>query len=247
MRMIRKMLSQMLLICFGLLVWSGVYALINLDTERALPWHFPLGCLLVGVLGALTQLAFHSRRALTAGELRARTAVHFLCLVGILTAAGWLSGWFASFPEYLLSVLVFCIVYGAAWLGQTITLWVEARRINKALDRMHTMEQEDRQHLHQQEDRQHLRQQGDRQSLRRAEDKLPLSKPDGGNPEYQANEGDSSYLSEDGHPAYRLDNTHTLFLSEDENLLDQADEESDDPLADKDMSKADRTSSVDSV
>ena len=140
MRMLRKMVNQMVWICFGLLVWSGVFGILNHETGKTLPWHFPLTFLLVGLLGALAQLLFLSRRDLTAYELRTRTALHILVLIGILCVGGWLFGWYATVWDNLIAILVFLIVYALSWLGQIISLWRDERRINAALKDFHERE-----------------------------------------------------------------------------------------------------------
>lgn len=140
MRMLRKMLNQMVWICFGLLVWSGVYGIINHDAGKTLPWHFPLTFLLVGFLGGLSQLLFFSRRDLSAHELRTRTALHILVLIGILCVVGWLFGWYATVWDNLIAILVFLLVYALSWLGQLLSLWRDERRINAALTELHERE-----------------------------------------------------------------------------------------------------------
>lgn len=140
MRMLRKMLSQMVWICFGLLVWSGVFGILNHDAGITLPWHFPLTFLLVGFLGALAQLLFFSRRDLTAYELRTRTALHILVLIGILCVVGWVFGWYSTVWDNLIAILVFLLVYALSWLSQILSLWRDERRINAALDSLHERE-----------------------------------------------------------------------------------------------------------
>ena len=141
MGMLRKMFNQMLLICFGLLLWSGIYGILNhSETSRTLPWHFPLTCLLVGVLGALTQLIFFSRRDLSASELRTRTVLHVLVMIIILSTAGWLAGWYANIIENLLAILVFLIVYLFSWFSAMFSLWRDEKRINGALKKLHARE-----------------------------------------------------------------------------------------------------------
>ena len=69
-------------------------------------------------------------------NLLAATALHFVCCLGIASAAGWFCGYAQSFPALLWSILpVFLGIYALVYLSVFFSMKREAEKINKSLEK----------------------------------------------------------------------------------------------------------------
>ena len=129
--------NQTLMISTGILFGLGIQALIRYltgdGTEIRMPWYIPLSIVFTGLLCALASLFLIEDEGTDVTHEKGRIVLHFISLLIVVSACGWLFGWYVNFMEFAVIVLMYVLIYGFVWAG---SLWMaksDEKKINEAI------------------------------------------------------------------------------------------------------------------
>ena len=97
-------------------------------------WYTPLAIILVGFLCAVPTVLLSNAMEAGAKKTGLRIALHFLCVLAILSACGALLKWYDGLADYAAIFLMYLLIYAFVWLS---SLWIgkaDEKKINKVLE-----------------------------------------------------------------------------------------------------------------
>lgn len=134
MEKLRLITIQSFMISFFMLVLIGVEFLVDhLQGEDSfLPWYIPLSIIIVSILTAVPTLIFYKD-----GEwirTTPRLIIHGISCYLIVMLAGFIFKWYTSFKYFLITSIIFIVIYVLVWVSSAILVKAEVKKINAVLE-----------------------------------------------------------------------------------------------------------------
>lgn len=120
-------------ILFGLGVQTSQYYMMGNVAIIEWPWYIPFSIILTGFLCSVPSLLFIEDEKVSSKHMKIRIALHFICLLGVVSLCGYLFHWYNSLSNYIPIVIMYVLIYCFVWLA---TLWMtksDENKINEAI------------------------------------------------------------------------------------------------------------------
>ncbi len=117
-----------------MLVLIGVEFLVDhLQGEDSfLPWYIPLSIIIVSILTAVPTLIFYKdRESITTTP---SLIIHGISCYLIVMLAGYIFKWYTSFKYFLITSVIFIVIYVLVWVSSAILVKAEVKKINAVLE-----------------------------------------------------------------------------------------------------------------
>lgn len=133
-KLIPIILNQTVLISFFMLLIIGVEGIMEYLAGRTfyLSWYMPLSIIIVGFACSFPMFALYKDGEYTASPLR--VIIHGLLCYAIVMFSGYLFGWYSNLRYFLITSVLFIIVYALVWIASIINRKAEIKKINKILE-----------------------------------------------------------------------------------------------------------------
>lgn len=128
--------QQVLMISTGTLFMTGINGVVSHFTgkEFTFEWYYPFSIILLGIFCSFpTALLILSDNIIKKKSYALNLALHFLSILVVLHAVGYIFKWYSTAKEVLFLSLYCVVVYAFVWAA---TLWLlreEDKKINQAL------------------------------------------------------------------------------------------------------------------
>ncbi len=131
---IRILFLETLLISFFMVLLIGVEGLLCavFEQDYELSWYIPLSIVGVAVASSLPSLWLFAEKN---GKITLpRIIVHGLMCYAIVMTAGYFFKWYTTFRYFVVTSVMFVLIYILVWLGEFFLGKRDEKQINKALD-----------------------------------------------------------------------------------------------------------------
>ena len=121
-------------ILFGMGIRTAVLYFVSDRYMLSWQWYIPLSIIIVGFLCATASLLLYDDSAENKVKLPVRICLHFLLVLGIVSASGYLFEWYSKLGEYLIILVMYVIIYAFVWISTVWMLKADEKKINDAIN-----------------------------------------------------------------------------------------------------------------
>lgn len=139
MKRLKEIIQLTMLISFMVLCYISIYGLIVMrKNDWSFDWYIPGSIVASGFLCSLvTSFLLYddgSGKAVPAIISHLKIAAHFILLYGVIMGAGHLFYWYKDMQGFILTSVIYVVIYVGAWIGSGIMFRRDEKMISQALE-----------------------------------------------------------------------------------------------------------------
>jgi hypothetical protein len=141
MNRLQLIFEQTMLVSFMVLCYISVYGLLALSGKgQGFDWYIPGSVVLASFLCSLVTVLLLYTAAENKDESPVnyyiRVILHFVLLYGLIMGFGYLFYWYRGRVGFILTSLIYVLIYAGAWIGTLILFRRDEKLISDALDKI---------------------------------------------------------------------------------------------------------------